>query len=454
MSSSAIIPDRLLPHNLDAENAILGVISIEPTALFAAREVLTPADFYLDGNQVVFSTMIELSERESAIDDITILAELRKSGKLDKAGGAARITTLNSGIPRALNVRHYAELVKEAAIRRQVINLTNAAMGRAYEDEESCKEIIESLQLALLKLSEFGKKKATWIKAAELVDAAYKEIEAIALHKAETVGLDTGFRQLNRLTQGFKRGELIIVAGRPGHGKTSWSTNVITNGILKHGWRVGFFTIEMSAVEIMKRALYGEAEVESYRAGAGYLTKLDWERLTQAAGNLAATKLSVDESGGLTIAELRSRAQALAVAGGLDLIVIDYLQLMSGSGRNRNDNRVNEITEITRGLKVLAKDLNVPVVALSQLSRKIEGEKDRRPVLSDLRESGSIEQDADVVLFIWREELRSQKPDDCGKAELIIGKQRNGPTGNINLTFLPKFTKFVDAAPQQELPEY
>jgi replicative DNA helicase len=451
---STIDLEKTLPSNIESERAIIGAILLEQTYLFAASEVVSPDDFYLDAHRKMFKAIQSLQQAESGIDLITLKAELQRTNSLEACGGAAYLFSLTDGLPRALNIQHYAGLVKDASVRRQVIKLTNEAMIRSYQDEEPNNAIIESLQFDLLKLSSSSQKKPTWIKAADLVATAYNEIESIANRKTDTVGLNTGFADLNRLTQGFHRGDLVIIAGRPGHGKSSLAVNIITTGILKHGWRVGLFTIEMSAVEIMKRAMYAEAEVDSYRAGSGYLTKEDWRRLSVTAGQLAETRLKVDESGGLTIAQIRSRAQSLAIDMGLDLIVVDYLQLMSGSGK-RNDNRVNEITEITRGLKNLAKDLNIPIIALSQLNRMIEGDKTRKPMLADLRESGSIEQDADMVLFIWREELRSGKAEDYGRAELIIGKQRSGPTGSIVLTFLPKITKFVDGAPNQpEFKEY
>lgn len=409
------------------------------------------ADFYLEAHRHEFRAMKALQAQDAPIDLVTLISELKHQGHLDACGGPATIAGLTDGLPRATNVPHYASMVKEAAVRRKIITLSESAASQAYLDDEPTKEIIERVQLELLRLAGAGRK-GGWIKAKDLVGLAYDEIDAIAHRKTETAGLDTGFKQLNRLTLGFKRGELIILAGRPGHGKSAIITNIITNGIIRHGWRVGLFTIEMSAVEIMKRALFGEAEIDSYQAGGGYLNKSDWARLGAAAAQIAETRLSVDESGGVNLAELRSKAQSLAVDGGVDLIAIDYLQLMSGSGR-RGENRVTELAEITRGLKVLAKDLNVPVIALSQLSRAVEGDKGRKPILADLRESGSIEQDADMVLFIWREELRSGKEEDKGRAELIIGKQRNGPTGTIELTFIPRFTKFVDYAAQSALPE-
>jgi replicative DNA helicase len=450
---SDISLEKMPPNNLEAERSIIGAILLEQTYLFSASEIVSPDDFFLEAHRTIFKAIQSLHQSDTGIDLITLKAELQKGDDLEKCGGAAYIGALTDGLPRATNVQYYADLVKEASVRRQVIKLSSGATLRAYQEEEQAKEIIESLQFDLLKLSNAGRKRGGWIKSPELADKAYKEIESIANRKTDTIGLDTGFKELNKLTQGFHRGDLIIIAGRPGHGKSSIAINIIANGILHHGWRVGLFTIEMSAVEIMKRAMYGEAEVDSFRAGSGYLTKADWSRLIEASNRLAETRLAVDESGGLNISELRSRAQSLAIDGGLDLLVIDYLQLMSGSGK-RYDNRANEISEISRGLKILAKDLNIPVIACSQLNRAIENDKNRKPILADLRESGAIEQDADMVMFIWREELRSGKVEDCGKAELLIRKQRNGPVGDLILTFLPRITKFVDATAQQELPEY
>ena len=451
--SSYLDQTRLLPHNLDSEKAILGAILLYQPALFEACEYLNPDDFYVEAHRIIFDAFLTLQKADTSIDLVTLKTELQRTGKLESCGGPSYVFGLTDGMVGMIAIKHYAAIVRDASIKRKIIQLGGETMARAYQGEEQVSAIIDELQLSLLKLSQNSKKQAIWQKAPDLVDRAYKEIESLARRKTETVGLDTGFKSLNRLTQGLHPGELVILAGRPGHGKSSIATNIITHGIIKHGWRVGLFTMEMSALEVIKRALYSESQVDSYRAGAGYLTRDDWNRLQESASVLSETRLSVDESGGLNISQLRSRAQQLAIDGGLDLLVVDYLQLMSGSGR-RNDNRVNELTEITRGMKTLAKDLGIPIIALSQLNRSIENDKDRKPVLADLRESGSIEQDADTVLFIWREELRSRKPEDAGKAELIIGKQRNGPTGNIVLSFLPKLTKFFDSTTQQEFPEY
>lgn len=444
--------EKTLPNNQEAECAVLGAILLHQPALYEAGETLSKDDFYLEAHRIIWGAFLTLQKAESGIDIVTVKNELRRAGKLEACGGAAYLASLTDGLPRETNIRHYSAIVRERASLRKLINLANEAMARGYQAEESFIDICNDLQLSLLKLSESSRKKATWIKAPDLVKSAYDEIEQIANRKQETVGLNTTFTDLNRMTSGFHRGDLVIIAGRPGHGKSSLLKDIVTNGVIRYGWRVGLFTIEMSGIEVMKRALFSESQVDSQRANTGFMNKEDWRRLNEAAAILAETKLSVDESGGLTITELRSRAQSLAIDGGLDLIGVDYLQLMSGTGR-RGDNRVNELTEITRGLKLLAKDLNVPVIALSQLNRSIETDKTRKPILADLRESGSIEQDADVVLFIWREELRKATEENMGVADLIIGKQRNGPTGDIKLTFLAKITKFVDWTPQQTFSE-
>ena len=792
--------EKTLPNNTEAERSILGAVLLHQPALYEAGETLAKDDFYLEAHRIIWSAFLDLQKAESGIDFITVKNELQRSNKLEACGGAAYLASLTDGLPRAINVRYYTQIVREQASLRKLISLANESMARGYQAEESFTDICNDLQLALLKLSEGSRKKNIWMKAPELVKQAYAEIEQIAYRKTETIGLDTGFQDLNRMTQGFHRGDLVIIAGRPGHGKAQpldsqvltpsgfvkmgdlkigdqitgsngraaevigiyaqgeldvyrvtlsdgsscecsidhlwftqtrnekrygrsgsvktlkeisdsltrtdsewkcpnhylpvvqpvqfrprpilslapylvglllgdgmcqrsvlfckpetdlqeelerllppgdainhsgddvrivrkqrsreksetakaldcygllgcdsftkfiprgylfalindrvrllqglcdtdghvtkegttveystsspqlaedvtflarslggvvrtatriptykhqgetkngskafrifmrftngvipvaskknlarWRTtpgrsqrtivkidyvgkkqcqcirvsapdqlyvtdnftvthnssllkDIITTGIIRYGWRVGLFTIEMSGIEVIKRALFSESQVHSQRANTGFMNKEDWRRLSEAAGVLAETKLSIDESGGLTITELRSRAQSLAIDGGLDLIGVDYLQLMSGTSR-RTDNHVNELSDITRGLQLLARDLNVPVIALSQLNRSIEADKTRKPILADLRESGSIEQDADVVLFIWREELRKATEENKGEADLIVGKQRNGPTGDIKLTFLPKITKFVDYTPQQTFSE-
>jgi replicative DNA helicase len=430
---------------MQAECAVLGAVLLDPGALFAASELLQPEDFYLNAHRLIYLAMLELQKRESGIDAVTLKAELESQGKLEAAGGIVYVMRLTDGMPRGANVRAYASLVRETSTRRQIVRLTAGASERAMT-EDAAKETIEGLQMDLLKLGE-REKRGGWRSAAELVNQAYSEIDAIAKRKTDVTGLDTGYSELNRITQGFHRGEMIVIAGRPGHGKTSYCMNMVANAILRHGTRVAVFSLEMTAIEIMKRLLYSEAEIDSYRASAGFLKKDDWTRLSTSAGQISETHLWVDESGSLTIMELRSRVQRLAVEHGVDLVVVDYLQLMTGAGR-RSDNREREIAEMSRGLKCLAKDLSIPVIVVSQLNRQVETHQ-RRPQLADLRESGAIEQDADLVMFIWRDELRKATDDNAGIAELIIGKQRNGPTGSLKLGFLKQYVKFVELTQTQ-----
>lgn len=438
--------DRVLPNNLEAERAVLGAILLHPPALFEACESLNKADFYTTAHRKIFDVFLRLQAAETGIDQVTVCSELRKAGELEECGGAPYIMTLTDGLPRAVNVRHYGAIIREQAMLRHIIQLGTEAVESSYAAEDSAKDIVSNLQLALIKLTESAHH-GGWRKISDLVGEAYKEIEELANRKLSVTGIDTGYPDLNALTQGFHPGQLIVIAGRPGHGKTSLGLNLIANAILRQNKRVGLFTIEMSAMEITKRIICAEAEVDSHRVGTGYVNKEDWGRIAKAAEFLAESNLSVDESGSLTIMELRSRAQQLAVAGGLDMLVVDYLQLMAGPGGRNDRNRVQEISDISRGLKSLAKDMNIPIIAMSQLNRQVENEQKRKPRLADLRESGSIEQDADVVLFIWREELRARTDENIGQAELIIGKQRNGPVGEtVSLTFLKQFTKFVPGA--------
>ncbi len=440
---------RLLPHSLDAERAVLGAVLVHPPALYQATEIIHADDFYLEAHRRILDAMLRLQVSETPIDSLTLKTELQRSGELEKVGGTGYVVKLTDGIPGAINVRSYAEIVRENSILRRLIRFGNGAAQRAYGAQESSKDILEDLQLDLVKLLQ-SNKRSGWLKIGDLVQEAYNELDALSRRKRTVIGLDTGFSDLNSLIGGFQPGQLIVIAGRPGHGKTSLGLNLIATA-LQHHHRVALFTIEMSALEITKRILYADAEVDSHKVAAGYISKDEWTRIGTAAGKLAETNLSVDESGSLTIMDLRSRAQQLALAGGLDMLVIDYLQLMAGSHLRRGEhNRVQEISDISRALKALAKDLRIPIIAMSQLNREVERESKRRPRLADLRESGSIEQDADVVLFIWREELRGATDDNRGQAELIIGKQRNGPVGEtVNLTFIKQYTKFVSCSKRE-----
>lgn len=435
--------EKTLPNNLEAERSIIGAILLHSPALCECDR-LTDSDFYMESHRRIYNAMLSLNSKEIIIDLITLKNELQKTNRLESVGGAAYLASLTDGLPRAINVSFYVDIVKENSLKRKLIQMSHETMSALYQDEEPFQEIADRFQTELLKLQASGEKSGGWRSAPDLVSEAFKEIEAINSRSGKLIGIDTGFRDLNRFIQGLIPEDLLILAGRPSHGKTTLAMNIVANAVLRSKIRAGVFSMEMGALQIIKRALFAESMVDSYRANSGFLTKDDWSKLSRSAGALAETSLFLDDAAGLTIAQLRSKAQALKINHGVDLLVVDYLQLMSGSLESRRSGRVQELSEISRGLKNLAKDLKIPIIALSQLSRKIEEDKSRKPNLADLRESGSIEQDADIVLFIWREELRNPSEENAGLAELIIGKQRNGPTGSIRLVFQGQYTRFMD----------
>lgn len=429
-------PIQLLPQNIDAERAILGTVLVHAPALFDAQSSIVASDFYFESHRIIFAALCTMQGRDTPIDLLSVKNELQSSGKLEQAGGIAYIASLSEGIPRATNVKYYAELVKESSVLRHVIKSCNAAMVRAYSGEEKSKDVIEAIQLDLLKISQSHKSKG-FRASSEYVDEAYSKIEEIGKQKIALSGIDFRFEALNRLTNGLHESELIILAGRPGHGKTSFAQNVVDNLVIRRNKTVGVFSLEMSGRELVERSIYSEVPLDSYEIQEG---RVEWSRLAEVCGQIGASRLYIDDSAGLTISELRARAQKLAIEHGIHLIVVDYLQLMSGSGR-KSDNREREISEISRGLKVLAKDLKIPVMALSQLNREIE-KTNRKPRLSDLRESGSLEQDADLVLFVWRPHV--ENPDD-NSAQLLIAKNRHGRSNEcIDMIFERKYCRFKE----------
>jgi replicative DNA helicase len=423
--------ERLLPHNIDAEKAVIGGILVEQSHFFSASEILKPEHFYLESHRLIFQAMQDLRQAQTPIDTVTLIAELRRRGWIEKAGGVPAVAALTDGTPAALNVRHYADLVSGAASHRRLISDLNEHLDQAWRGEVPCKDIVESLQGKLL---QFDQDRGTGLRpAAEFVSAAFKQIEETATKKICVSGLETGFRELDRLTQGFKPGQLVILAARPGEGKTTLAQNMTDHLVTRKNKSVAVFSLEMSGVELATRAICAETPMDAYEIPAG---KLDWSRIAEVCSVLSGSGLYIDESAGLTINEIRSRAQRLAVEKHIDLVVVDYLQLMSGSGR-RGETREREISEISRGLKILAKELQVPVLALSQLNRDLE-KTGRRPHLADLRESGSLEQDADLVLLLWRD-----RTDEAGPTQLILAKQRNGRADIfVKLDFYKRFNRF------------
>ncbi len=435
--------EKTLPHNLEAERSILGAILLDDKAVFSVYEILRSEDFYLEGHRRIFQKMITLANESRAIDLITLKDELTRSADLENVGGPAYLASLTDGLPRAINIEHYAQIVKEKATLRRLIQISNEIMTRSYQNEDTAQEILLEVEKQIFDIAD-RQFRAGFVPIDSVVGNVFKHIEEVSNRKSKVTGLESGFSELDKMTAGLHPSDLIIVAARPGLGKTSLCLNIAQFVAIRKRGTVAIFSLEMSKEQLVKRLLCAEAEIDAHRINTGYLNKEDWSRLSRASGALADTRIFIDDSASITIGEMRSKVRRLKLEHGLDLLIVDYLQLMSGSTQ-RYENRTQEISQISRGLKAIAKELGVPVIAVSQLSRAVEARRgDHRPQLSDLRESGSIEQDADVVLFIFREELLNPTPDNAGVAELIIGKQRNGPTGTLNLAFIKQYTKFAD----------
>jgi replicative DNA helicase len=433
--------EKALPNNLEAERSILGAVLLEDTALLTVFETIKSQDFYLEGHRKIFEKMLHLMNNSRPIDLVTLKDELQKSNDLESVGGAAYLASLTDGLPRAINIEYYAQIVKEKSTLRRLIHISNETMTRSYQDEDSAEEILHHVEKAVFDIAS-QQFHSSFSPITPIVDEVYKHIEELFNKKAPVTGLETGFADLDRMTAGLHPSDLIIVAARPGLGKTSLCLNIAEHLAIRKEKSVGIFSLEMSKEQLVKRLLCSEARIDAHRINTGFLNKEDWNRLSRASGDLSGTKIFIDDTASITIPELRSKSRRLSLEHGLDLLIVDYLQLMSGSGV-RYENRTQEISQISRGLKGIAKELNLPVIAVSQLSRAVEARRgDHRPQLSDLRESGSIEQDADVVMFIYREDMLNPTEENTGQAELIIGKQRNGPTGTIQLAFSRQFTRF------------
>jgi replicative DNA helicase len=442
--ASDVTLEKTLPSNLEAERSILGAILLDDKAIVPVLEALRGDDFYLDSHRRIYSAMCALLGSSRPIDLVTLKNELQRTSDLEASGGAAYLASLTDGLPRSLNIEHYARIVKEKATLRRLIKVSNEIMVRSYEDEETADQILERVEKAIFEIDD-RQSRGGFAAIDPLVSAVYRQIEEVSNRKALVTGLETGFEQLDRMTAGFHPGDLVIVAARPGLGKTSLCLNIAQHAAIKNRQTAAIFSLEMSKEQLVKRLLCAEGEIDSQKVNTGFLNKEDWTRLGRAAGTLSQTSIFIDDTANVSVMEMRAKARRLRMERPIDLVIVDYLQLMSGGGQ-RHENRTQEISTISRGLKGLAKELGVPVVAVSQLSRAVESRRgdDRRPQLSDLRESGSIEQDADVVLFIYREETFNPTEENAGVAELMIGKQRNGPTGSFQLAFIKQYTKFAN----------
>jgi replicative DNA helicase len=441
--------ERIPPHAHDAERAVLGGIMLDPEALERLEGSLHPQHFYVEANARVFHVIQELAGRGQPVDALTIKDHLERRDELAACGGEAYLADLVSAVPTSANVKHYADIVRERSVLRELLGVCSTVSRDVYE--ETARDINEHLDLAeksILSVAEnYNRSRPTFKKMSDLMLESYRELEARYAEKKVITGIPTGFDNLDILTSGLQRGDLIIIAGRPSMGKTAFAMNLSQNASMRSDdvGVVAIFSLEMSSQQIAMRMLASEARVDMQHLRTGRFSAEDWRKLAAASGSLAESAIHVDDTPAITVLELRSKCRRLKrEAKHLDLVVIDYLQLMTG--RADSEHRAQELSEITRSLKGLAKELNVPVIALSQLNRSLEARADKRPMMADLRESGAIEQDADIIMFIYRDEVYNKKPENEGLAEIIVAKQRNGPIGNIKLTFINRYTRFENHA--------
>ena len=432
--------ERSLPSNVDAERSLLGSILVNNENYYRVVEFLRPEDFYLDSHRVIFRHMTALMENSRAIDLITIQDELLRGSSLESSGGIGYLSSLLEGIPHLVNIDHYIEIVRDKALLRQMISTASKTIAECFDQAEPADAILDQAEQSLFNLSEH-RTKSGFVAVRDMHEDTQKLLTKLYEDKEMITGVPTGFTDLDRMTSGFQPGDLVILAARPSMGKTALALNIAEHVGLKRSLPVGIFSLEMSKQQLLMRFLCAESLVDAHKVRTGYIGKDDFRQLIDALGAVTRAPMFIDDSSSLTIMEMRAKSRRLKAEHGLSLLIVDYLQLMSGYGRV--ENRVQEISGISRGLKALAKELEVPIIALSQLSRAPEQRQgDHRPQLSDLRESGSIEQDADVVLFIYREEVYNRNEETEGKADLIISKQRNGPIGTVKLAFLKQYTKF------------
>jgi len=446
--------DRVAPHNLEAERALLGSILLDNSALNLALEGVGKDDFFSEAHRITFDKMIAISERNRTIDLVTLSEELSKEGQIEKAGGAAYLAALTDGVPigTSVAVSEYSRIVREKSILRRLINASHNVISRCLEGTDDPDTLIDLAQSQVFEIAE-QKVQSGFTNVRDIMRSSFGTIDDLLQRGQRITGIATGLDDLDKITSGLQSGELIVVAARPSLGKTALALNIAAHAAIKHNKVVGFFSLEMSKESLVIRLLCSEAETDSHRLRSGFSNRDDWKKLTQALGRLSNAPLLIEDTPALTIMQIRTKARRLKAEKGLDLLVVDYLQLVSGQGRF--ENRTQEVSYISRGLKSIAKELKVPVVALSQLSRAPEQRPGQgRPQLSDLRESGSIEQDADVVVFLFRERKTVEETDAEGEMDrrgvpmkLIVGKQRNGPTGDIPVVFQRLWAKFESMAP-------
>jgi replicative DNA helicase len=441
MSEQVIVPDKMVPHNIEAEQAVLGALLIDPDAIFKVNTFLRADDFYVERHRWLYDSILALHDRAEAVDFVTLCDELERREQLAELGGAAYITWLIDATPTALNVEYYGHIVERTSTLRRLIGAAGEIAALAYEDTDDVDEVVDRAEQILFGVSQ-QRITRDIMPIRDVVSEYYDRVNYLYEHKGETIGVPTGFRQVDKLLGGLQNSDLIIVAARPGMGKTSLLLSFALNAARKYNQRVAIFSLEMSAEQLVQRLISAETGIDSQRLRIGNLREEEWPNFIQATGALSDTMIFIDDTPSISSMQVRTKARRLYAEYGLDMIVIDYLQLMQGD--RRTENRVQEISFLSRTLKGLARELNIPVVVASQLSRAVEQRNDKRPMLSDLRESGSIEQDADIVVFIYRDEYYSPETDQANIAEIIVSKHRNGPTGMVPLFFRKEQAQFLE----------
>ena len=434
---------RIPPHSVESEQSILGSILLDKDAIITVTETIQPEDFYKEAHKIIYECMLKLNSKNEPIDLITLTEELKKQDSLENIGGISYITSLSTIVPTTTNVKYYADIVKEKSVLRKLIKVSNDILNSGYDNSVKVEEILEQAEKKIFDISQ-EKSSEDFKSINSVLMDTYDMIEKLYTNKEEITGITTGFDDLNKKINGLQRTDLILVAARPAMGKTAFSLNLVQNAALKGNASVAVFSLEMSKEQLVQRMLSAQSNVELKKIKTGNLDENDWPRIIDAMSVLSNANIYIDDTPGIKMSELRSKCRKLKIEKGLDFVLIDYLQLMEGEGNN--ENRQQEISKISRSLKIIAKELNCPVVALSQLSRAPEQRSDHRPMLSDLRESGSVEQDADIVMFLYRDEYYHPDSERKNIGEIIISKNRHGETGSVELVWLGEIQKFANKA--------
>jgi replicative DNA helicase len=432
----------LPPQNIEAEEAVLGSLLIDPDAIIRVATIVRPEEFYRERHSWIYDSILALHERREPIDFLTVCDELERRKQLDEIGGAAFISSLINAVPTSIHAEHYARIVERTATRRRLIDAAGQIAGLAYQEADDVEEVVDHAEQILFGVSE-RRISRELVPIKQVLSDYYDRIEYLTRHQGEVIGIPTGFTDIDKLLGGLQRSDMVILAARPSVGKTSLALSFAHNATKKFGQRVALFSLEMSDEQVVQRLISAETGIDSQRLRRGRIADDEWGRFIKATSDLAETHFYIDDTPGISALELRTKARRLHAEVGIDLIIVDYLQLMRGDFRS--ENRVQEISSISRALKGLARELNVPVLALSQLSRGVESRTDKKPILSDLRESGALEQDADVVIFIYRDEMYDEHTERPNIADVIVAKHRNGPTGTVALYFKKELAQFREA---------